>query len=67
MNTKTFILILVFLGTGGFIIWSGHQGHVVGILPYLLLLACPLMHVLMHSGHTEHKHDQNRPHDPHTK
>jgi hypothetical protein len=24
---------------------------VLGVLPYLLLLACPLMHVFMHHGH----------------
>jgi hypothetical protein len=27
---------------------------VLGILPYLLLLACPLMHVFMHGGHGGH-------------
>ncbi|NMJ39905.1 DUF2933 domain-containing protein [Roseomonas sp. JC162] len=26
-------------------------GHVLGALPYLVLLACPLMHLLMHRGH----------------
>lgn len=28
-----------------------HYGHVLGALPYLVLLACPLMHLLMHRGH----------------
>ncbi|PWB57793.1 MAG: DUF2933 domain-containing protein [Betaproteobacteria bacterium] len=28
-----------------------HWGHVAGWWPYLLLLACPLMHVFMHDGH----------------
>ena len=28
-----------------------HTMHVLGALPYLLLLACPLMHVFMHHGH----------------
>ena len=27
------------------------------ILPFLLLLACPLMHLLMHRGH--HRHDSD--------
>jgi hypothetical protein len=32
----------------------------LGILPYLLLLACPLMHVFMHRGHgAGHKHGSN--------
>lgn len=31
-----------------------HWGHVVGLLPYLLLAACPLLH-LFHGGHS-HRH-----------
>jgi DUF2933 family protein len=27
------------------------------LLPYLLLLACPLMHMLMHRGHGKHNSD----------
>ena len=33
-----------------------HLAHVIGALPYLLLLACPLMHVFMHGGHGGHDH-----------
>jgi hypothetical protein len=38
-----------------------HTMHVLGILPYLLLLVCPLMHLFMHHGHGhgEHQHDAN--------
>lgn len=36
---------------GGYDLWTRHERHVLEILPYLLLLACPLMHVLMHRGH----------------
>jgi len=45
---------------------SEHRAHFVGALPYLLLLACPLMHVFMHRGHGErrdgsgHHADQQR-------
>jgi hypothetical protein len=28
-----------------------HWAHVLGVLPYLVLLACPLMHFFMHRGH----------------
>jgi hypothetical protein len=28
-----------------------HTAHVFGVLPYLLILACPLMHIFMHHGH----------------
>jgi hypothetical protein len=32
------------------------------ILPFLLLLACPLMHLLMHRGHRGHNSDGEEHH-----
>lgn len=34
-----------------FFLLSEHRAHFFGALPYLLLLACPLMHLFMHHGH----------------
>lgn len=31
-----------------------HWGHALGLAPYLLLLACPLMHLFMHGKHGGH-------------
>lgn len=28
-----------------------HRAHLLGWLPWLILLACPLMHLFMHGGH----------------
>lgn len=28
-----------------------HRAHVLGWLPWLFLVACPLMHLFMHGGH----------------
>jgi hypothetical protein len=28
---------------------------VLGVLPWLLLAACPLMHLFMHHGHHDHE------------
>ncbi|WP_374402830.1 DUF2933 domain-containing protein [Niveibacterium sp.] len=28
-----------------------HRAHVLGALPYLVILLCPLMHLFMHGGH----------------
>lgn len=33
---------------------SEHRAHFFGALPFLLLLACPLMHMFMHGGHGGH-------------
>jgi hypothetical protein len=31
-----------------------HRPHLLGWLPYLIILACPLMHFFMHRGHRHH-------------
>ncbi len=56
------IVLLVFLAVIGFFLFTGHQTHVFGILPYLLLLACPLMHFFMHGGHGKHGDGGNSHH-----
>lgn len=43
-----------------YILLTEHRAHVLGALPYLLLLACPLMHIFMHHGHGHH-HGDHRP------
>lgn len=43
--------LLVATAVGGFYLLAEHTAHVFGALPYLLLLACPLMHSFMHRGH----------------
>jgi len=41
----------------GYFLLSEHQAHVIAVLPYLFLLACPLMHIFMHRGHGHHEHN----------
>ena len=36
-----------------------HTEHVLGALPYLLLIACPLLHVFGHGGHHHGPRDRN--------
>ena len=45
---------LGFLIIALFLLWGEHRVHILGALPYVLVLLCPLMHLLMHRGH--HKH-----------
>jgi hypothetical protein len=42
---------------GAYLLWN-HTGHVVYALPYLFLLACPLMHVFGHH-HGHHNKPEN--------
>ena len=44
----------VFLAIAVFFLWEEHSAHILGALPYLLLLLCPLMHYFMHRGHGGH-------------
>jgi len=39
-----------------------HFTHVLGVLPYLIILACPLMHFFMHGKHG-HGHGGGHEHD----
>jgi hypothetical protein len=41
----------VFLAIAVFFLWKEHRAHLFGVLPWLLLLACPLMHMLMRRRH----------------
>ena len=50
IRSRSGVVFLVFLAIGGFFLVTEHTAHVFGVLPYLLLLACPLMHFL-HGGH----------------
>ena len=46
IRSRSTIVLLVFLAIAGFFLVTEHTAHVFGVLPYLLLLACPLMHFL---------------------
>lgn len=49
-------LTLSLAALGGYLLWS-HTGHIALALPYLLLLACPLIHVFGHR-HGHHHHSE---------
>ena len=55
---------LVIGAVAAYYLLTEHLAHVVGVLPYLILLACPLMHIFMHGGHGHgshgHQHSQNK-------
>lgn len=52
---------LVAAVAGGFYLVTEHRAHLYGLLPYLALAACPLMHLFMHHGHHHGGHSQGHP------
>lgn len=47
-------ILIAFLAMAVFFLFAEHRAHLFGALPFLLLLACPLMHLFMHRGHGGH-------------
>ena len=52
--SRTGPALIAFLGIAAFFLITEHQAHLFGILPYVLLLACPILHLFMHKGHGGH-------------
>ena len=58
--------VLAFLGFAAialFVLWEEHKAHILGALPYVLLLMCPLLQ-LFHGGQGDHggTHGQHNDH-----
>lgn len=51
------VALVAFLAIAAFFLWSEHKAHILGVLPWLLLLACPFLHFFMHRGHGDHHGD----------
>lgn len=47
------IALAVFALAAAYFLLTEHRAHVIQALPWLLVLACPLMHVFMHRGHRQ--------------
>ena len=58
---RTNWVLIGFLAIGGYFLVTEHRAHLLpflGYLPFLLLLACPLMHLFHHGGHRGHASGQ---------
>jgi hypothetical protein len=70
MKSKANIALVVFLVIAAFFLITEHRAHLSGWLsywPYLLLLACPFMHLFMHGGHGHGGHGQSETSNESTK
>jgi hypothetical protein len=68
MTSRTKWVLIGFLGIAAFLLVVEHRMHVFGWLSsygiWLLLLACPLMHVFMHRGHGHGGHGNHQHREP---
>jgi len=46
-----------------FFLWEEHKAHILRVLPWLILLACPIIHFFMHG---DHGHNGRQGHDHET-
>ena len=61
--SRYWLVLAGFLAITGALLLTEHRAHVLGLLIWLPLLACPLMHIFMHhdhGGHGDHSKPERR-------
>lgn len=56
------VVLIGFMVVAAFYLITEHTAHFLGVLPYAIFLACPLMHLFMHhghGGHSAHRHGKS--------
>ena len=53
-NSTTGTVLMCFLAVAAFYLATEHTAHLLGTLPYLIFLICPIMHFFMHGKHGGH-------------
>lgn len=66
-KTRSGLVLCGFLLVAAFYLLTWHTAHFLGVLPFLLFLSCPLMHLFMHHGHGGHGGDDKKPPQPLTR
>lgn len=60
LRSRAGTALLVFLAITAFFLLTEHRAHLYGVLPYLLLLLCPILHLLMHGRHGGHGREDGK-------
>ena len=55
LRPPAFLVLCGFLLIAAFFLFTEHRAHLFGILPFVLLLLCPILHFLMHGKHWGHQ------------
>ena len=58
MSDEVYDEAAVLAAVAGWFLWQEHRAHLYGALPFVLLLACPLMHIFGH-GHHHGNHEES--------
>jgi hypothetical protein len=58
-RSRAGLVTIGFLVIAAFYLVTEHRAHLLGWLPWIILLACPLLHVFMHGGHGGHGGQSN--------
>jgi hypothetical protein len=53
-TSRSAFVLLAFLAMGGVLLVTEHAAHALGLLPFLFILGCPLLHIFGHGGHGDH-------------
>jgi Protein of unknown function (DUF2933) len=64
LGSRSGLVVTLVVAALGVYLLATHTGHALAALPYLLLLACPLMHLFGHHHHSGHKSETSRSTDP---
>jgi hypothetical protein len=51
MRARSALVLAAFTVLAAFFLLAEHRAHTLGLLPYVVLLACPLLHLFSHGGH----------------
>jgi hypothetical protein len=63
LESPSRLVLLGFLAVAAFFLLLEHRAHVFGVLPYVLFLLCPVLHLLMHGWHSgTHPHHEASQH-----
>ncbi|MBX9591243.1 MAG: DUF2933 domain-containing protein [Hyphomonadaceae bacterium] len=57
LTSRAGFVLIAFLAIVGVLLTTEHRAHALGALFWLLILACPLLHIFMHGRHEGHTDD----------
>lgn len=60
-RSRAGLALLGFGAVAGFFLFTKHRAHALGVLPFLLVALCPLLHVFGHGGHRHGRGPKEKP------